>query len=111
MIVIGIFSLRFHVVSTGISKTTHILLHYFQAPNIHWLQEIEHLLKIVIQRNKVCQSLYSKHQAFDSWRQVVEIILCACPEDLLQGEIRQTVLFEIINDLFMKVILTNRHLN
>lgn len=63
------------------------------------------LLKVVIHRNKVCQSLYSKDQAFESWRQVVEIILCACPQDLLQGETRQTVLFEILNDLLMKVFL------
>jgi nuclear pore complex protein Nup205 len=58
---------------------------------------------MVIERNKVCQSMHSKHQAFDSWRQVTEIILTACPEDLLQGETRQNVLFEMLQDLLMKV--------
>ncbi|XP_045195259.2 nuclear pore complex protein Nup205-like [Mercenaria mercenaria] len=67
------------------------------------IEEIEGILRMVIERNKVCQSLHSKHQAFDSWRQVTEIILTACPEDLLQGETRQTVLFELLQDLLMKV--------
>ena len=61
------------------------------------------ILKTVIDRNKVCKSLHSKHQAFEGWRQVTEIVLTACPEDLLQGELRQTVLFEILQDLLIKV--------
>ena len=60
---------------------------------------------MVIERNKVCQSMHSKHQVFDSWRQVTEIILSACPKDLLQGETRQNVLFEILQDLLMKVYI------
>ena len=34
---------------------------------------------------------------------MVEIILTACPADLLQGEARQNILFEILQDLLMKV--------
>ncbi|XP_052238220.1 nuclear pore complex protein Nup205-like isoform X2 [Dreissena polymorpha] len=67
------------------------------------LEEIEDILRMVIERNKVCQSLFCKQQGFDSWRQVVEVILSACPADLLQGETRQTVLFEILQDLLKKV--------
>ena len=63
------------------------------------------ILKTVIDRNQVCRSLHSKHQAFEGWRQVTEIVLTSCPEDLLQGELRQTVLFEILQDLLMKVNL------
>ncbi|KAL4232887.1 hypothetical protein ACF0H5_007574 [Mactra antiquata] len=67
------------------------------------LEEIDYILRMVIERNKVCQGLYTKHQGFDSWRQVVEIILTACPTDLLQGEKRQTVLFELLQDLLVKL--------
>ena len=35
--------------------------------------------------------------------QVIEIILTACPSDLLQGEARQNILFEVLQDLFIKV--------
>ena len=67
------------------------------------LQEIDSILKNMIERNIVCQCLHSKQHAFDAWRQVIEIILTACPVDLLQGEVRQTVLFEILQDLLIKV--------
>ena len=35
--------------------------------------------------------------------QVIEIILTACPTDLLSGELRQNVLFEILQELLVKV--------
>ena len=34
---------------------------------------------------------------------MIEIILTACPADLLQGEARQNILFEVLQDLLMKV--------
>ncbi|XP_013384593.1 nuclear pore complex protein Nup205 [Lingula anatina] len=67
------------------------------------LQEVEAVLAHIVQRNAVRECLHSKRSAFEAWRQVVEVILTACPEDLLQGEARQTVLFELLQDLFLKI--------
>ena len=72
-------------------------------PGMCLFQEIEMILKTVVDKNLVCKSLHSKHQGFEGWRQVTEILLTACPEDLLQGELRQTILFEILQDLLIKV--------
>ena len=35
--------------------------------------------------------------------QVIEIVLTACPSDLLTGELRQNVLFEVLQELLVKV--------
>ena len=35
--------------------------------------------------------------------QTIEIILTACPTDLLSGELRQNVLFEVLQELLVKV--------
>ncbi|XP_052809828.1 nuclear pore complex protein Nup205-like [Mya arenaria] len=67
------------------------------------LEEIKLVLRMVIERNRVCTSLHWKQVGFDAWRQVTEVVLSACPSDLLQGETRQTVLFEILQELLMKV--------
>ena len=56
-----------------------------------------------VERNGYQEVVHSKRQMFDAWRQVVEITLTACPEDLLQGEARQTVIFELLQDLLSKV--------
>ena len=61
------------------------------------------ILRMVIERNRVCASLAGKQQGFEAWRLVTEVVLAACPSDLLQGETRQTVLLEIIQELLMKV--------
>ena len=68
-----------------------------------YLQEIEEICSNVVERNAYRGMLYSKRQAFDAWRQVVEVILTACSEDLLQGEPRQSVIFELLQDLLVKV--------
>lgn len=57
----------------------------------------------VVERNTVRESMWAKRQAFDAWRQVVEVILTACPEDLLAGEARHNVLLELLQDLLRKV--------
>ena len=33
----------------------------------------------------------------------MEVALTACPDDLLQGESRQNVIFEVLQDLLIKV--------
>ncbi|KAK2179080.1 hypothetical protein NP493_515g00009 [Ridgeia piscesae] len=66
-------------------------------------QEIQSICGNVVERNSFRESIFCKRQAFEAWRQLVEIILTACPEDLLHGESRQNMLFEILQDLLLKV--------
>jgi nuclear pore complex protein Nup205 len=67
------------------------------------LQEIREILAVVVKRNSVRETLHAKRSMFDAWRHVVEILLTACPVDLLAGEERQSVIFELLQDLFMEV--------
>ncbi|CAH1799487.1 unnamed protein product [Owenia fusiformis] len=67
------------------------------------LEEIQNILANVVQKNSVRESIHAKRQAFNALRQVIEIILNACPMDLISGEKRQLALFEITQDLLVKV--------
>lgn len=64
---------------------------------------MENILQHVVRRNRIRQELYTKQQALEAWRQVTEVLLTACPEDLLTPEDRQTVLFELLQELQQKV--------
>ena len=68
------------------------------------LQEIQKLLEVVVERNSTREGLHRQRQNFEAWRQVSEVLLTACPEDLLSGERRQTVIFELLQELLCKVI-------
>lgn len=72
-----------------------------QRPRV--LEEVENILQHVVRRNRIRQELYTKQQALEAWRQVTEVLLTACPEDLLTPEDRQTVLFELLQELQQKV--------
>ena len=48
--------------------------------------------------------IHELRQAFHAWHQAVGIIFTACPVDLLNGELKQTLLFEVIQDLHTKVL-------
>ncbi|XP_064596049.1 nuclear pore complex protein Nup205-like [Liolophura sinensis] len=67
------------------------------------MEEVQAILRTSLARNMVRENLHEKRQAFEAWRQVVEILLTSCPEDLLTGEARQNVLFELLQDLLKKV--------
>lgn len=60
-------------------------------------------MKNIVARNRVRQDLTIKQQSYDAWRQVAEILLTSCPEDLMPREVRQTVLFELLHELLNKV--------
>ena len=40
----------------------------------------------------------------------MEVALTACPDDLLQGESRQNVIFEVLQDLLIKVCFLSKFL-
>ena len=50
------------------------------------------------------QCLHAKRHALESWRQLVEIILTACPQDLIQAEDRQLIIRDILQDVHDKVV-------
>ena len=58
-----------------------------------------------MQRNVNRRRLAGRLAFFDAWRQVIEVVLIACPMDLLAGDQRIALLFEIIQDLLLKVRL------
>lgn len=66
-------------------------------------QEVNSILENIVNRNRVRQSLTIKQQSYDAWRQVAEILLTACPEDLMPRDVRQKVLFELLQELLNKV--------
>ena len=61
----------------------------------------------VVERNSFRSAVWQRRTALEAWRQVVEVMLNACPLDLLSGEHRQALLFELLQDLFMKVSAPN----
>ncbi|XP_002740701.1 nuclear pore complex protein Nup205 [Saccoglossus kowalevskii] len=66
-------------------------------------QEIERVLKNVVARNSVRQHLASKKHSFESWRHVTEVMLTACPLDVLKPDTRRDVIVELLQDLLRKV--------
>ena len=64
---------------------------------------MEGILKNIVARNAVRKNLSIKQQSYDAWRHVAEILLTSCPEDLMPREVRQTVLFELLQELLSKV--------
>ncbi|XP_053108091.1 nuclear pore complex protein Nup205 isoform X2 [Hemicordylus capensis] len=68
------------------------------------MEEINTILQYVVERNKLLQCLYAKRHALESWRQLVEIILTACPQDLIQSEERQLIIRDLLQDLHDKIL-------
>ncbi|XP_025098310.1 nuclear pore complex protein Nup205-like isoform X3 [Pomacea canaliculata] len=71
------------------------------------MEEIQNLLTVVVKRNSVRERLHQQRQNFQAWRQVAEILLTACPEDLLSGEKRQLIIMELLQELLAKVAAEN----
>ncbi|KAJ6656378.1 hypothetical protein lerEdw1_003881 [Lerista edwardsae] len=68
------------------------------------IEEVNRILQYVVERNKLLQCLYAKRHALESWRQLVEIILTACPQDLIQPEHRQLIIRDLLQDLHDKIL-------
>ncbi|KAG8138021.1 hypothetical protein E2320_003954 [Naja naja] len=68
------------------------------------MEEINTILQYVVERNRLLQCLYAKKHALESWRQLVEIILTACPQDLIQSEDRQLIIRDLLQDLHDKIL-------
>uniref|UniRef100_A0A8C9EXS3 Nucleoporin 205 n=1 Tax=Pavo cristatus TaxID=9049 RepID=A0A8C9EXS3_PAVCR len=68
------------------------------------MEEINTILQYVVERNKLLQCLHAKKHALESWRQLVEIILTACPQDLIQAEDRQLIIRDLLQDVHDKIL-------
>uniref|UniRef100_A0A2C9M7X6 Uncharacterized protein n=1 Tax=Biomphalaria glabrata TaxID=6526 RepID=A0A2C9M7X6_BIOGL len=69
----------------------------------HIMEEIQMVLETVVAHNEVREALQRKKRAFESWRQVVEVLLTSVPQDLLSGERRQALLIDLLQELLLKV--------
>ena len=61
------------------------------------------ILQYAVEWNTIRENVHTRLQAFDSWRQVAEIILTGCPQQSVQGEQRRNVIIELLNSLIKKV--------
>ncbi|CAB4015675.1 nuclear pore complex Nup205-like, partial [Paramuricea clavata] len=73
------------------------------AQRNHLVQEVKDIMNYTLERNRYREGLYSKQQAFESWRQLVEVILASCPLELLNREMKQAVIFDLMRDLLAKM--------
>ncbi|KAG9466567.1 hypothetical protein GDO78_016409 [Eleutherodactylus coqui] len=68
------------------------------------LEEINTILQYAVERNNMFQCLHAKRHVLDSWRQLVEVILTACPQDLIPAEQRQLIIRDLLQDLHDKIL-------
>ncbi|CAL1531629.1 unnamed protein product, partial [Lymnaea stagnalis] len=69
----------------------------------HIMEEIQRILETAVEHNDAREALQCKKRAFEAWRQVVEVMLTSVPHDLLSGERRQSILFDLLQELLIKV--------
>ena len=62
------------------------------------------ILSVVVERNQVEAAAHLSRELFESWRQLVEISLHAMLQDDIKRELKVAVLFELIQDLLIKVV-------
>ncbi|XP_053282172.1 nuclear pore complex protein Nup205 isoform X2 [Pleuronectes platessa] len=68
------------------------------------LEEVNSILQQVVERNRVRRSLSAKRHALRSWRSLVEVLLTACPADLIPADDRQLIIRDLLLDLHDKVL-------
>ncbi|XP_039625995.1 nuclear pore complex protein Nup205 isoform X3 [Polypterus senegalus] len=68
------------------------------------LEEVNSILHHVVERNRMRHSLNAKRHALQSWRNLVETLLTACPQDLIPTEARQLLIRDLLLDLHDKVL-------
>lgn len=57
----------------------------------------------MVERNVVRRSLTAKRHVLQSWRNLVETLLTACPADLIPADDRQLIIRDLLLDLHDKV--------
>ncbi|XP_064397234.1 nuclear pore complex protein Nup205-like isoform X2 [Halichondria panicea] len=67
------------------------------------LEEIHEILVVVVMRNRVFDCNHGNSELFESWRQLVEVALHSLGQVGVKSEVKVAVLFELIQDLLLKV--------
>uniref|UniRef100_A0A3P8UYZ2 Nucleoporin 205 n=1 Tax=Cynoglossus semilaevis TaxID=244447 RepID=A0A3P8UYZ2_CYNSE len=68
------------------------------------MEEVNSILQHVVERNVVRRSLTAKRHVLQSWRNLVETLLTACPADLIPADDRQLIIRDLLLDLHDKVL-------
>ncbi|XP_028813350.1 nuclear pore complex protein Nup205-like [Denticeps clupeoides] len=68
------------------------------------MEEVNSILTQVVERNRMRRSLSAKRHVLQSWRELVETILSACPTDLIPADQRQLIIRDLLLDLHDKVL-------
>ncbi|XP_067951509.1 nuclear pore complex protein Nup205-like [Watersipora subatra] len=67
------------------------------------MMEVREILSYAVAWNAVREDVHARLQAFDSWRQVAEMILCGCPEQAML-ESRRSVILDLLNAVINKCL-------
>ncbi|MGH0123311.1 UNVERIFIED_CONTAM: hypothetical protein FKN15_067760 [Acipenser sinensis] len=90
------------------SKTFTLELSTDVSCSVVFVKEVNSILQHVVERNRMRQSLSAKRHTLQSWRNLVETVLTACPQDLIPTEDRQLIIRDLLLDLHDKVGITER---
>lgn len=87
------------LMAQGVYESTRIFL----SLSLAVLQEVREILRYAVEWNTVREDIHTRVSAFESWRQVAEILLTACPEDTVGSEQRRYVIVDLLNAIIKKV--------
>uniref|UniRef100_A0A8C5ESB0 Nucleoporin 205 n=1 Tax=Gouania willdenowi TaxID=441366 RepID=A0A8C5ESB0_GOUWI len=68
------------------------------------IEEVNSILQQVVERNRVRRSLSAKRHTLQSWRNLVETLLTACPTDVIPADDRQLIIRDLLLDLHDKIL-------
>ncbi|KAG8189490.1 hypothetical protein JTE90_018142 [Oedothorax gibbosus] len=69
------------------------------------VQEISKVLEYAVSCNEGRELVYAKRLLFDAWRQVTEVLLIACPLEMLGIERKDQMVLEVSQELLSKIML------
>ncbi|KAL5475599.1 hypothetical protein EMCRGX_G025430 [Ephydatia muelleri] len=67
------------------------------------IEEIHSILETVVERNRCLEVAHAHSTLFKAWRQLVEVTLITLGQDLMPLEHKVLILFEILQELLLKV--------
>ncbi|KAF8773925.1 Nuclear pore complex protein Nup205 like protein [Argiope bruennichi] len=68
------------------------------------MQEISKVLEYAVSCNEARESIFAKRLLFDAWRQVTEVLLIACPLEMLGTEKKDQMVLEVSQELLTKIM-------
>lgn len=68
------------------------------------------MLGVVVQRNQVQAAAHLAAEMLEAWRQIMEVTLHAMLEDGVKREMKLAVIFEVIQDLLLKVLIESSYI-